>query len=598
MPRLRPLLFALLMTLALPWGGAAAQNAEDADDNRPALVSTAEPPADVWERLRRGFAMPGLDNERVAAALAHYTRDPRYLPRVSARAGRYLYHIIEEVEARKMPAELALLPYVESAFQPEALSRVKASGLWQFMPATGKTFQLQQNRWKDERRDVLESTRAALDYFERLYKMFGDWHLCLAAYNWGEGNVMRAIKANEARGLPGDYGHLRMPAETANYVPKLEAVKRIVAEPEKYGIELPDIRNEPYFVRVTKNRDVDLKTAARLAEMPLAEFKQLNPSFNAPVIVASHNSQILLPADRIETFLDNLVSWVDTGKPLSSWTLYRIKEGETLASVAEKSGMSLAEIRRVNHIPESRNVLPGSVLLIDNGNAKGAAIAAEEEARLMLEPVADRRKAYRVRRGDTLFSIARKHGVTPADIRAANRLPSSGISVGQRIMIPVRGGAASPAAQKASPGAVPAVRRIRYEVKRGDTIYSISRRYGTSPEAVRSANGLRTSALRTGQVLLVPAPAPDKPPAGPARGARAAGKAGGQWLDVKPAGGKAKPRPQPQPKPQPKASFYTVQKGDTLYSIARRHGLTVDGLRGMNRLRGDAVGAGARLRVR
>ena len=220
----------------VPAADEAATVAQAASDEPVGTVEALGPPVDVWDRIRRGYAMPALENDKVDRWLEYYRRKPDYLNRMFERSGRYLYHILEEVENRGMPTELALLPFVESAFQPEALSRAKAAGLWQFMPATGTHYSLEQNLWRDDRRDVLESTRAALDYFEYLYGMFSDWHLALAAYNWGEGSVQRAIRRQQARKRPADYQHLRMPNETANYVPKLEAIKRIVTDPSKYGV--------------------------------------------------------------------------------------------------------------------------------------------------------------------------------------------------------------------------------------------------------------------------------------------------------------------------------------------------------------------------
>ena len=312
----------------------AIEEIQDATD-LPAVEQEVSPPVDIWDRIRRGYAIPDINTPKVQQALRLYSSRPGYIRRVTERSSKYLYHILEEVESRNMPTELALLPFVESAFQPEALSRVKASGLWQFMPSTGKVFSLEQNLWKDERRDVTESTRAALDYFQKLYSMFDDWQLALAAYNWGEGNVSRAVRAAQAKNRPSDYLHLRMPKETANYIPKLQAIKEIIRNPEKYGIELPDVDNEPYFVRVTKSRDIDLNTAAELAEMDLQEFRMLNPGFNLPIIVASHNSSFLLPRDHVGIFMNNLASWANTGKPLSSWLLYRVKKGDTLESIAQ-----------------------------------------------------------------------------------------------------------------------------------------------------------------------------------------------------------------------------------------------------------------------
>ena len=220
----------------------AAAEVQAADD-LPATEAEVSPPVDIWDRIRRGFSMPALNNRRVAQSIRSYSRNPKNIERTFNRAGKYLYHIVEEIEKRGLPTELALLPFVESAFQPEALSHAKAAGLWQFMPATGNIFSLQQNFWKDERRDVLESTRAALDYLQQLHATFGDWQLALAAYNWGEGRVSRAIRRNKARHRPANYSNLRMPRETAYYVPRLEAIKRIVENPEKYGITLPAIDN-------------------------------------------------------------------------------------------------------------------------------------------------------------------------------------------------------------------------------------------------------------------------------------------------------------------------------------------------------------------
>ena len=234
---------ALPVLASVPGTPAAAAAPAPAAD-RITEVITAELPApniDVWTRIRNGFKIPTLESARVETQVAAISRHPESFAKTATRAGMYLYHIVGQVEARGMPMELALLPFVESSFRPNALSSAKASGLWQFIPSTGTTYSLNQNLWKDERRDVVESTRAALDYFQKLYAQFGDWQLALAAYNWGEGNVQKAIDRNAQAGLPTDYSHLRMPLETANYVPRLEAVKRIIQNPSAYGVTLPDI---------------------------------------------------------------------------------------------------------------------------------------------------------------------------------------------------------------------------------------------------------------------------------------------------------------------------------------------------------------------
>ena len=472
----------------------AVQNeAAPAEDFIPA-ESTDRIPNSVWDRIRAGFAVPNLNSAAVDRWTTHYSKDPAYLLRMANRASQYLYNIVEEVEARNMPTELALLPFVESAFQPEALSRAKAAGLWQFMPATGKDYELEQNLWRDDRRDVLESTRAALDYFEYLHGIFNDWQLTLAAYNWGEGSVSRAIRRAKARGRKADYAHLRMPRETAYYVPRLEAIRQIVADPEKYGINLPEIENAPYFVRVTKSRDIDMKTAAELAEMDPNEFRMLNPGFNLPVIVASHNSVMLLPMENLEVFMDNLASWVNTGKPLSSWVLYHLKEGETLADVALKSGMTEEELRRVNRIPKGRKVLAGSALLVDANGQLAPAIAQEElNAGLKLSAPEVRRVVYRVRRGDSIYTIAKKYGITQRSIRRTNNLRSSRLRIGQRLVlvIPPRANTQPP------PG------KNVHVVRRGETLFSIAKKYGTSVSKIRIINNLRTTRISIGQRLKI-----------------------------------------------------------------------------------------------
>ena len=253
---------------------ATAKETINVDQGSVSQLTSAD--ADLWGRIRRGFQMPDLQTDLVDMQVNWYAQRPDYVQRMTERSQKYLYHIVEELEARHMPTELALLPFIESAYSPQALSVAKAAGMWQFMPGTGRTYNLKQNMWQDERRDVLASTSAALDYLSRLHDMFGDWQLALAAYNWGEGNVQRAIARNEAAGLPTDYLSLRMPNETRNYVPKLQAVKNIVMNPQMYGLTLPSIPNHPYFVTVTTSHDIDVEMAAKLANLshgriPLAE---------------------------------------------------------------------------------------------------------------------------------------------------------------------------------------------------------------------------------------------------------------------------------------------------------------------------------------
>jgi len=351
---------------------------------------------DVWGRIRSGYAIPDLSNALVTRHTQAYAAHPANLARISGRASPYLYHVVSELEKRGMPTELALLPVIESAFNPQAMSSANAAGLWQFVPGTGKDFDLRQNMFKDERRGVVASTDAALSYLQRLYTMFGDWPLALAAYNWGEGNVQRAIKKNQELGKPTDFDSLAelMPAETRNYVPKLQAVKNVVANPSQYGVTLPAIDNQPYFTMVDKTSDIDLAIAAQLAEMSLDEFKALNPQFKKPVIIGGERTKILLPTENAEKFHINLAQW---GHALSTWTTHKITGARvSIAQLASKFGTTPEVIRQANNIPPQSRLKAGSTILVPKTSASSHADIAEniiENAVVAFE--ADRGKAKR-----------------------------------------------------------------------------------------------------------------------------------------------------------------------------------------------------------
>ena len=329
-------------------------------------VTSLASPADLWERIRRGFAMPDLQSELVHDREQWYSSRPDYMLRMTERSRKYLFHIVEELERRNMPTELALLPFIESAFNPQAVSSAKAAGMWQFMPATGKHFELKQNAFRDDRRDVLASTRAALDYLQKLYAMFGDWQLALAAYNWGEGSVGRAIAKNQRAGLGTTYVDLNMPMETRFYVPKLQAVKNIVARPQAFNSSLPHIENHPYFQSVDIKRDIDVALAAKLAEVALDDFKALNPSANRPVILAAGTPQILLPWDNAAIFQSNLETYA--GGRLASWTVWLAPVTMKPADAAKRVGMTESALRSVNNIPPRVVIKAGSSLLVPRAN--------------------------------------------------------------------------------------------------------------------------------------------------------------------------------------------------------------------------------------
>ena len=333
--------------------------------------------SDVWGRIRTGYAIPDINNALVTKHVNYYSSRPEYLARISDRANRYMFHVVQELEKRHMPTELALLPIIESAFNPQAHSSAAAVGLWQFMPATGRDYNLKQNAFKDERRGVLASTDAALSYLQRLYTMFGDWPLALAAYNWGEGNVQKAIKRNQELGKPTDFESLAdlMPAETRNYVPKLQAVKNIIANPAQYNVALPVIDNQPYFTAISKTSDIDLTLAAQLAELSVDEFKALNPQFKRPVIIGGEHTKILLPEKNAEKFQLNLAQW---GRALSTWTTHKITGARvSIASLARRFGTTPEVIRQANNIPQRSVLKAGSTILVPKTSAHAGSDIAE-----------------------------------------------------------------------------------------------------------------------------------------------------------------------------------------------------------------------------
>ncbi len=406
--------------------------------------------ASLWDRIRNGYALPDLDGELVQRWEQHYARQPDYVQRMAERGALYLFHIVEEVERRQMPAELALLPFIESAFNPQALSRARASGMWQFMPATGKDFELHQNLFRDDRRDVLASTRAALDYLQRLHTMFGDWHLALAAYNWGQGNVQRAIQRNRAAGRPTDYMSLAMPAETRNYVPKLQAMKNIVGSPARLGLTLPALENHPYFLSVPIERDIDVALAARMAGLPLDEFQALNPQLNKPVILAAGTPQVLLPYDNANRFVREL----DNRRgPLASWTAWVAPRTLKPAEAAQMVGMSEAALREANNIPVRMLVQSGSTLLVPR-SAKMLHDVSEHLAdsavmRLAPDRPPLRRTVFKAgKSGDSVAAVAKRYRISAAQVAQWNNTtPQARFKAGQDVVVMTAPAPARKAAQ-------------------------------------------------------------------------------------------------------------------------------------------------------
>ena len=438
-------------------------------------VASLSAPADLWDRIRRGFAMPDLQHELVQDREQWYATRPDYMQRMTERSSKYLFHIVEELERRGMPTELALLPYIESAFNPQAVSSAKAAGMWQFMPATGTYFDLKQNAFRDDRRDVLASTRAALDYLQKLYGMFGDWHLALAAYNWGEGSVGRAIARNKKDGLGTGYTDLNMPAETRLYVPKLQAVKNIVAHPEAFRTELPLIENHPYFQTVDITHDIDVALVAQLADIREEDFRALNPSYKRPVILAAGTPQILLPWDNAKVFQRNLEARREG--QYASWTVWSVPTNMTVADAAQRAGMSENDLRSLNNIPPRMLIKAGSALMVPRSAAIRQDVSSHlaDNGQLAFTPeTVTRRTSVRARKGETVASLARRYKLSATSVADWNDVrANAAFKAGQQVVVylPVR-----QAQPQARGGRSAGNKRAAAPARRGGTPSKVKRR--------------------------------------------------------------------------------------------------------------------------
>ena len=456
---------------------------------------------DLFDRMRAGFAFDEIQEPAIDTQLAWFEHNPEYLERVFQRAQRYMYHIVTEAEARGMPLEFALLPVVESAYEPFAYSSGRAAGLWQFIPGTGVRFGLRQDWWYDGRRDVIESTRAALDYLQALHDQFnGDWLLAIAAYNVGENTVQRELEFNLANGKPADFWHLRLPAETRAYVPKLLAMKRLMAEPERYGLEFAAIPNEPYFAVIDTDSQIDLKIAAQLAGTSYDELIALNPGFNRWATDPAGPNRMLVPIDNADAFEVALKTLSPADRvPYAS---HEVTRKDTLAMIAKQYGVSVAVILKVNDLKGGK-VTPGETLRIPQ--ISGLLPDKVMLAALRVDrPETDRggRKqrqiVYRVRAGETLSSIARRNGMPVSTLARLNNLSAQDTLVqGQRLVIKAS------ARRYRDEGQVSG-RRVLYTVRSGDTVYSISRQFQVSVAQLKSWNGLnQRHQIKAGRRLVM-----------------------------------------------------------------------------------------------
>ncbi len=459
----------------------------------------------VWERLLSLYSLPEIENERIDRELNWYLRHPAYIARVQQRAEPYLHLILDEVEAKNIPGELALLPIVESAFLPEAYSKSDASGLWQFIPATGRLYGLQQNAWYDGRRDVYASTKAATSFLKHLGETFdGDWHLALASYNYGKGNVRKAIEKNENLNLATDYWSLDLPKETADYVPRLLAIARIFANADKYNINLHPIPNKPYCELVDVKSQLDLNKAAELANTPLNEFLKLNPGFNYSSTAPQGPHHLLIPVDKAHTFKQNLAQLpyeerVDLKRYHAETAAtqaqarhdeiqtipsqHKVKVGESLASIADKNNTTAQSIRQANHLA-SNSIQSGMTLKMPTPQKTSATASTAKTANN-----AGNAQVYVVKKGDTIWNISQRFSVSAKDIADWNKLASkNGVVLGQKLVIKADHQQAVASAKAVTPSSAARNRSISYTVQQGDSLAQISRKFNVSIADLRKWN--------------------------------------------------------------------------------------------------------------
>lgn len=461
------------------------------------VVSMGE--EDLLDRIRAGFELKDVVDERVDREEQWYTNHPEYMDRTFRRAERYLYYIVSELEARKMPLELALLPVVESAFNPTALSRARASGLWQFIPSTGRRFGLKQNVYYDGRRDIVESTRAALDYFQFLAQEFnGDWDLAIAAYNSGELNVTRAIERNRAKGLPTDFFSLELPRETEAYVPKLLAMRRIINDPKAHGLAFGSLQNQPYFVKVDVKGQIDLALAAELANMSQEDFLAINPGFKRGVTGPNGPHHLLIPVQNEKVFMEKLAA-LPPNKRVRT-VFYRVRRGDTLSTIAVRYGMSVRELMRLNHL-HSKTIYPGSELVLRGAHIPATVTASTRSVSRTAS--ASGRQTHVVVSGDTVWGIARQYEVDADDLIALNHIRHNSIRPGQKLRIP------QAVTVNANPEDTEVAMNTKddaavYVVRSGDTLYDIAAQFKVEVKQLMNWNNIDSPAsLRPGQRLVL-----------------------------------------------------------------------------------------------
>jgi membrane-bound lytic murein transglycosylase D len=391
----------------------------------------------LWQRIYSRYEIKNENNSRSKKYEDWYSARPEYVERMMDRSQKYLFYVVGEVEKRGMPSEIALLPMIESAYNPIAISRSKAVGIWQFIPSTGRLYGLNQDWWHDKRRNVVEATNAALDYLQKLHTLFGSWDLALAAYNAVEGTVGRAIAKNRAKGLPTDYANLKLPGETKDYVPKLQAIKNIVSNPTQYGLYIDPIPNKPYFTSVEAPAVIDADLAANLAEISYDEFLLLNAEHRRPLIRTNDKTQrLILPINAADTFVKNLSQ---NEKPLVSWNIYQPKHNEKIRAIANKFDMHESDLIKANDLNPQKAIKTSTMMLV--AKKEGAESNANQdvyESKIQNDKkVEDAVKPakHKVKSGDTLNKIAKRYDIRIDELKDINQMTSSDIQIGSILQL-------------------------------------------------------------------------------------------------------------------------------------------------------------------
>lgn len=473
-----------------------------APEVKPVVKLSPKAHLDLWDEIEAGFTIPVPNNERITKHRNWYLKHPEHMRRVAGRAEPFMYLVVQEIKKRDMPLELALLPVVESAFDPFAYSHGGAAGMWQIISSTGKRFGLEQDWWYDGRRDVIRSTNAALDYLEYLHKMMdGDWLHAIAAYNSGEGRVLRAIKKNRLAGKPADFWNLELPKETKAYVPKLLALTDLLSNSEQYNINVPPIANTPVLAKVETGAQIDLAYAAELAEMELQALHLINPAFNRWATSPNGPHELLVPVEKAENFALALAK-IPYAKRVQ-WQRYKIQPGDSLGGIANKFGTQVKVLKSANNL-SSNNIRAGKYLLIPSANPSTSSyqISAQPKLAKKQHIKGKVKHKYKVKSGDTLWQIARQYKVSYKDLARWNGISTkTTLKLGQELIIWQPKATASKTSTNPNTHSL-TQKRITYTVRSGDSLSTIAAKFKLRVADVIEWNKLNSNQyLQPGQKL-------------------------------------------------------------------------------------------------